>query len=248
MTLYERLQVDKNASKEVIIMAYKALAKMYHPDINSSHLEIMKEINHAKEVLTDDNLREEYDREMFKTENQYTTSIHSYNDSNNQSNDSTQDWHQFEESSNLKKYMSKNIGIGMVTFAVIIIIVIVGSLLDGYSNITPEKATKSFFKAISMQNIDEVTNLIENDELKSMLNISGFRLSDFKEQLGEAVISIDEEAEDEFGKNWHKKVKVVDVDEEDGYAEVTVEIGDDEESMYLYESKGKWYINFYDMF
>ena len=146
------------------------------------------------------------------------------------------------------KNLNKYIGIGVVALAAIIFIVFVANLFGGYSNRTPEKATLSFFKAVSKQDIDEVMNLMEKDTLEAMIELSGSSKKEFKEMLEESLSSVDEEGEDEYGKNWHKKIKVVDVDEEDGYAEVTIEIGDDEESMYLYESKGKWYINFYDMF
>ncbi len=146
------------------------------------------------------------------------------------------------------KNLSKYIGIGAVALVAILLIVFVSSLFGGYSNKTPEKATLSFFKAVSKQDIDEVMNLMEKDTLEAMIELSGSSKKEFKEMLEEGLSGVDEEGEDEYGKNWHKKVKVVDVDEEDGYAEVTVEIGDDEETMYLYESKGKWYINFYDMF
>ena len=52
-TLYDILQVSPNASKEVIEMAYKALAKKYHPDLNPEEFrseceEMMKALNHAR--------------------------------------------------------------------------------------------------------------------------------------------------------------------------------------------------------
>ena len=66
MTLYELLQVDRKASKEVIQMAYKALAKKYHPDTNTEENRIecedqMKLLNHARDVLSEDASRETYD-------------------------------------------------------------------------------------------------------------------------------------------------------------------------------------------
>ena len=55
---YEILEVDKNASQEVIEKAYKALAKKYHPDLQQGQAkhesaEKMKIINEAYEVLSD---------------------------------------------------------------------------------------------------------------------------------------------------------------------------------------------------
>ncbi len=60
---YEILNVDEKASKQEIKFQFKKLAKMYHPDLNSS-LEaenIFKEINKAAEVLLDDEKRKNYD-------------------------------------------------------------------------------------------------------------------------------------------------------------------------------------------
>ena len=70
MTYYDILQVSENASDEVIRMAYKALAKQYHPDIlqEDPHLaeQKMKEINEAYEILSDPQKRKEYDDSIRK--------------------------------------------------------------------------------------------------------------------------------------------------------------------------------------
>ncbi len=57
MTYYEILQVSENASPEVIHMAYKALLKKYHPDLNIgdkafAHSQTAR-LNEAYEVLSD---------------------------------------------------------------------------------------------------------------------------------------------------------------------------------------------------
>lgn len=77
MNYYELLEISPNASKEVIEMAYKALAKKYHPDLNPyEHREkceeYMKALNEAKNILLDDNLRFEYD-EFLKMKNSVFT-------------------------------------------------------------------------------------------------------------------------------------------------------------------------------
>ena len=53
---YEILEVDKNASEEVIEKAYKTLAKKYHPDLqnNSNCQDKMRQINEAYEILSND--------------------------------------------------------------------------------------------------------------------------------------------------------------------------------------------------
>lgn len=81
VTLYDVLEVNPNASREVILMAYKTLAKKYHPDSYSDNRdyyeEKMKLINRAKEVLTNDELRRQYDIELNASKNNYGYSINS---------------------------------------------------------------------------------------------------------------------------------------------------------------------------
>lgn len=74
MTHYEVLQVLHTASPEVIQMAYKALARKYHPDVfqgNKEYAEaIMKRINEAYRVLSSPDLRREYDRSLQRVKEQ----------------------------------------------------------------------------------------------------------------------------------------------------------------------------------
>lgn len=63
---YEILEVDKNASPEIIKKAYTTLAKKYHPDLQNDdvkHLyeEKLKLINEAYETLSDEEKRKKYD-------------------------------------------------------------------------------------------------------------------------------------------------------------------------------------------
>ena len=66
---YEILEVDKNASSEVIEKAYKTLAKKYHPDLQQGAgkyeaAEKMKIINQAYDVLSDNAKRTEYNQKL----------------------------------------------------------------------------------------------------------------------------------------------------------------------------------------
>ncbi len=60
---YEILQVSPNAEPEVIAVAYKRLARKYHPDADASPdaTERMRKLNEAYEVLSDPAKRAEYD-------------------------------------------------------------------------------------------------------------------------------------------------------------------------------------------
>jgi len=65
MNYYDVFGVPPSASIEDISAAHKALAKKYHPDINSSRdaHEKMIKLNEANEVLSDSIKRKEYDKE-----------------------------------------------------------------------------------------------------------------------------------------------------------------------------------------
>lgn len=58
---YEILGVTKNASKEEIKKAFRALAHKYHPDKKGGDAEKFKEVNEAYSVLSDDQKRAQYD-------------------------------------------------------------------------------------------------------------------------------------------------------------------------------------------
>lgn len=77
---YDILEVNKNASPEVIEKAYKTLVKKYHPDLQDNNLkneyeEKIKLINEAFEVLSDSEKRKNYDLSLKQTE----FSIEDYN-------------------------------------------------------------------------------------------------------------------------------------------------------------------------
>lgn len=77
---YDILQVNKNASPEIIEKAYKILAKKYHPDLQAENEkkqaeEILKEINEAYEILSDLEKKKNYDILLAKEENRHFSEI-----------------------------------------------------------------------------------------------------------------------------------------------------------------------------
>lgn len=110
---YEILEVNKRASKEVIEKAYKVLVKKYHPDLFTGEKKIyaekkIKEINEAYNVLTNEFMREQYDAELEKQEQQIL--YEKYNkQQNNQNQDKRMDnKKEKEEIEETNKKMKKN--------------------------------------------------------------------------------------------------------------------------------------------
>lgn len=85
---YEILEVNPKASKEIIEKAYKVLIKKYHPDLYKGESRIYAEeqtrqINEAYKILSDEFLREQYNKEIEK-ENMFNRQYNSnYNNLNN---------------------------------------------------------------------------------------------------------------------------------------------------------------------
>lgn len=82
---YQILQVDSNASSEIIDKAYKTLIKKYHPDLQTEEnkvyaTEMIKKLNEAYEVLSNDEKRRLYDINL----NKNNISIEEYNNLYNQ--------------------------------------------------------------------------------------------------------------------------------------------------------------------
>lgn len=70
---YQILEVDKNASPEIIEKAYRTLVKKYHPDLQgvadkSSAEQMIKKINEAYDVLSDPIKKEQYDTHIVSQE------------------------------------------------------------------------------------------------------------------------------------------------------------------------------------
>lgn len=77
---YEILEVNKNASPEIIEKAYRTLVKKYHPDLQqdenkNKYEEKIKKINEAYDILSDSEKRKKYDLNLKNTE----ISINDYN-------------------------------------------------------------------------------------------------------------------------------------------------------------------------
>ncbi len=100
---YDILEINKNASPEIIEKAYKVLVRKYHPDLQENELkqeyeEKLKLINEAYDVLSNEEKRKQYNLELEQSEllNQQKSNINYENSqmyqdetNNNQNSQST---------------------------------------------------------------------------------------------------------------------------------------------------------------
>ena len=113
---YEILEVNKKASQEIIDKAYRVLVKKYHPDLytgtKKQYAESkIKEINEAYNVLSDHFLKEQYDSELEKEEeNKYIKNEENqqYNSNKNINNNKKNNEEDFNE--RMKKHKVGSFG------------------------------------------------------------------------------------------------------------------------------------------
>ena len=85
---YDILQINQNASPEIIEKAYKTLAKKYHPDLQEENNkkeaeEILKEINEAYEVLSNPDKKALYDQNLKNETISSNINLNSFNNTYN---------------------------------------------------------------------------------------------------------------------------------------------------------------------
>ena len=92
---YEILEVNPRASEEVIKKAHQVLIKKYHPDLyvgveREKAEEKIRNINEAYKILSDDFLREQYDKELQKEEDIYNQRVYKQKEKNTNYNGKSQ--------------------------------------------------------------------------------------------------------------------------------------------------------------
>lgn len=113
-TLYDVLEVSRKASKEVIDKAYRTLAKKYHPDLQTPENrayaeEMMKKINEAYDILSNEEKRSEYDRKLEEQEAQNIHNDDSYtSNSENINYNSQSQTKDYRESTNMNDTAKQN--------------------------------------------------------------------------------------------------------------------------------------------
>lgn len=106
---YEILEIDKNASPEIIEKAYKTLVKKYHPDLQKNNLknnyeEKIKKINEAYETLSNPEKREKYNLIIENNEISEENYNKLYNENINLKNEINLLKNNYNNINNLKNY------------------------------------------------------------------------------------------------------------------------------------------------
>jgi len=66
---YSILELNQNASREMIERAYRVLVKRYHPDLQGNSIMLedkIRDINEAYKILSDPFLKQQYDEELLR--------------------------------------------------------------------------------------------------------------------------------------------------------------------------------------
>ena len=93
---YDILQINQNASPEIIEKAYKTLAKKYHPDLQEENNkkeaeEILKEINEAYEILSNPDKKALYDQNLKNETISSNINLNSFNTTYNKKSQPNQE-------------------------------------------------------------------------------------------------------------------------------------------------------------
>jgi uncharacterized membrane protein YvbJ len=133
------------------------------------------------------------------------------------------------------------VGIGAAAIVVLLVLVfLLKSVFGGGTNSSPENVVKAFFKAVSSQDVDLLKKTIYMEEEEDLL--SGF------DAFSVGMLKmIDASLDDELGNDWHKKIKVKEVEtsKEDGETTVDVDItmGEEEDSIKVIKKGSKYYVS-----
>lgn len=160
MNYYEVLKSKKNASQKEIKNSYKNLIKQYHPDIyrgDNSFAELKtKEINVAYDVLSNPELRKEYDLSLepkveldqttdtyndyyngftgtehdYNTYANYEKKYHNYSNSSNYNTSTTQRYHDKFSENMIKKVEKLSIISKLILFSIFILAYILFFLVN----------------------------------------------------------------------------------------------------------------------
>lgn len=179
---YKILQVDRNAAQEVITVAYKSLAKKYHPDLNLNNLneanEKMKAINEAYSILNDAESRRKYNLtyDSYRKNNINNSSINNSSINNTYNSYMTRrERKEYTKKENVKrdsslKFKKRNIVITSI-IAILFICMIVEKILIGNDYASTGKIQKDINTDIKQT--DRMRDDFDSNRLNNSDNYSG---------------------------------------------------------------------------
>jgi len=162
---YKILQVDKDASPEIIKVAYKLLVKKNHPDLKEGSEkqiaeENIKEINEAYDVLSDPLKKSEYDLNLI---NEFI-SQEKYNEIINENMNLKKELNYFNNLYNKNNYAKKQ-----------------------YSNMYDNTWAKNYTQPNSKKNHNENNNNAQNSYNNQHTNYNNINKNNFKFNLSEKL-------------------------------------------------------------
>lgn len=144
-----------------------------------------------------------------------------------------------------KKILSTVLSLLLIVFMAFTLVACGGSESSsgsGSSSGSPKTVVNAFFDSISKHDANQFLKCFEKDAQEMILENMD------EDELEEELTALDEMLDEEYGKDWRKKVKVtgsekVDSDDDITYYDVTVEFDGDEETMTVLKIKNKYYID-----
>lgn len=168
---YENLKVARSAPPEVIRAAYKALARIHHPDVNPSpdSARIMVLVNVAHDVLSDPQKRADHDKWIIEQERHLSSSaLHPYQPSVNPQEEPASD----ESNTSNDELKFSTVAIYLISAMIFVLIAIEILKPEEQSNKSPQLSGQE--KSPTIKNQEAVAaNFLTNNPPKPILIPNG---------------------------------------------------------------------------
>lgn len=188
MNYYEILEVSVNASKEVIKNAYRALIKKYHLDSYTGNKqyaeEMIKKINEAYEILSDENKRLLYDYdEGFKIDPNASVDEIIKDDNIKKENNINKNKENKDKSFNIEEFIKKN----KILVAISIIVIFILAFLIGNAIACNQEKEQNH----NVKQENKVENNEENTQNNKYNSNYEYKYNDENKQVNNSQPSID---------------------------------------------------------
>ncbi len=173
MTYYEVLNIPQSSSGDVIKAAYKNLAKIYHPDVSceKNAEEKFKIINEAYRVLSDNELRAEYDEWLDSIKSSKTHIVSTVENKPNTEKASI-----IHEEDNVNTKHDRKSASGNSFSAIIFVVIVIGVIWFFNKNDTkleiqsPDSSVSFFLDNCKNFNYKKIQNYADNKEINRFID------------------------------------------------------------------------------